>query len=339
MSITILKDVPLAPLTTLKVGGYASFFVKVTEESELKDAISYAKQQGLPVVILGGGSNVLVPDRGIDALVIVPAFVSLTYTEVDDHTVIVTAGAGVVLDELICETVEKGLWGLENLSSIPGSVGGVPVQNVGAYGVEAKDVIQSVTVYDRETESSIVLTNEACAFAYRMSLFKHEEGKRYVITHVAFVLSRVPNPKIVYKDLAAYFSESREATQKEIRNAVIAIRSAKFPDWHTCGTAGSFFKNPILDEEQFLTLKERYPDMVGYIQNGKAKVSLGWILDHVLHLKGYREGNVGLYEAQALVLVTHGESTSDEIFSFSETIIQKIFDATGIIVEREVILL
>jgi UDP-N-acetylmuramate dehydrogenase len=321
------------------VGGSASHFVKVTEEREIRDAILYAQEHELRVVILGGGSNVLVPDRGIDALVIVPAFMTVTYTGIDDHTVIVSAGAGVELDALIRETVEKGLWGLENLSAIPGSVGGVPVQNVGAYGVEAKDVVQSVTVYDRETKSLVVLTNEECTFAYRTSLFKREEGKRYIITHVAFELSRVPHPKIVYKDLAVRFSESREVTQNEIRNALIDIRSNKFPDWHTQGTAGSFFKNPILDKKKFLTLKEQYPDMVGFIQNGKVKVSLGWILDHVLHLKGYREGNVGLYEAQALVLVTHGESTSEEILSFSESIIQKIFDATGIVVEREVVLL
>lgn len=339
MSIEILKDVPLAPMTTLKVGGSASHYARVTTEAELREAVLYAKDNALPLVVLGGGSNVLVPDTGIHALAVQPLFTTVTYTDEDAYTVLARVGAGVVLDTFIAETVVQGLWGLENLSSIPGSVGGVPVQNVGAYGVEAKDVVSSVTVFDRETGISTELTNEECRFAYRTSLFKHEEGRRYIITHVSFRLSRNPIPKVSYKDLATRFAQVEGVTQSDIRNAVIEIRRGKFPDWHVVGTAGSFFKNPIIEEEAFTMLKERYPDMPGFPHNGKVKVSLGWILDHVLHLKGYRVGSVGLYEAQALVLVTYGESSGTEILTFSERVIEKIFDATGISVEREVVVL
>ncbi len=339
MRIEIMKDVPLAPLTTLKVGGRASHFVQVTDESELDEARVYAQEHALPIVVLGGGSNVLVPDSGIHALVIQPMFTDVTYADEGEHTVLARVGAGVVLDTFIAETVRMGLWGLENLSSIPGSVGGVPVQNVGAYGVEAKDVVTSVTVFDMETGASKELTNEECHFGYRTSLFKNEAGRRYIITHVSFRLSRTPSPKVSYKDLMSRFAHVEGVAQSDIRSAVIAIRREKFPDWHIVGTAGSFFKNPIIDEQAFSALKERYPDMPGFPHDGKVKVSLGWILDHVLHLKGYREGSVGLYEAQALVLVTYGVSSGEEIFTFSESVIKKIFDATGIRTEREVVVL
>jgi UDP-N-acetylmuramate dehydrogenase len=289
------------------------------------------------VHVLGGGSNVLVPDTGVRGLVVHPLFSDVTYEEVG-ASVHVTAGAGVVLDGLIEELVSRELWGMENLSGIPGTVGGVPIQNVGAYGVEGKDVIVSVAGYDPTNDTVVTLSNEACMFAYRDSYFKHE-GRHLIITSVTFVLSRVATPKLSYKDLVERFGAQASPTLSDIRHAVIAIRSSKFPDWRTTGTAGSFFKNPIISEAHYDTLRAEYPELPGFkTADGHVKVSLGWILDRVCGLRGYTEGAVGLYHAQALVLVcTHG-TPAEEIIAFADAIIARVYAATNISVEREVTL-
>lgn len=335
----IQRHIPLAPMTTLRVGGSASYYVRVTTETELHDAVLFAETHALPITVIGGGSNILVKDEGVSGLVLSPHFTHLTYHEHDTHTVYVTAGAGVLLDDLVSDTVERGLWGLENLSHIPGTVGGVPIQNVGAYGVEAKDVVVEVRVYDTESKRERILTNTECAFQYRTSLFKRDEGRHFIVLSVTCALTRDYTPRITYKDLAHLFATTHTVTQRAVRDAVIAIRSKKFPPWDTVPTAGSFFKNPIITHEAYTALTEQYPHMPGFPQQGGVKVSLGWILDHVLHLRGYREGNIGLYEAQALVLVTYGDVSTDDIIAFSEKIIAKVYDATGIRIEREVVIL
>jgi UDP-N-acetylmuramate dehydrogenase len=272
--------------------------------------------------------------------VIRPTYSSIDCRESDDGWARVRAGAGVVLDDLVSHMVHRGVWGLENLSHIPGLVGAVPIQNVGAYGVEAGEHIETVTVFDPDTLTTFDLTQGACAFGYRTSHFKTEEGKRLIITHVTFRLSHEPRPQIHYKDFREYFKEGDTPTQNAIRDAVIAIRMRKFPDWHRVGTAGSFFKNPIISATEYSDLLRRYPKLPGFLQkDGRVKVSLGWILDHVLSLKGYQKGNVGLSHAQALVLVRYGDATAEEIISFSDEVIKKVFEVTRIIVEREVVTL
>lgn len=335
----IQKNVPLAPYTTLGVGGTASLFASVRTHDEVRELMLWAESESLPVLCIGGGSNILVPDGGIDGLVMHVAIDREEYRDTGD-TVLVTVGAGVIFDMFVLHTVEHGLWGLENLSAIPGTVGGVPIQNVGAYGVEARDVIESVTVFDRETNTIKILTNAECAFAYRDSLFKHEGNGRYVVTAVTFVLSKTAQPQIRYKDLQIRFGEEKHPSIREIREAICEIRSHKFPDWHDLGTAGSFFKNPIVASEMHARIKALYPELPTYPESdGRFKIALGWILDRVLALKGYREGNIGLYSEQALVLVNHGGATAEEILVFSERIIQKVFDATGLHIEREVVVI
>jgi UDP-N-acetylmuramate dehydrogenase len=273
-------------------------------------------------------------------MVLTMAIQGIRYEKHEDGSVLVHAGAGVSFDALVADTVAQGLWGLENLSSIPGTVGGVPIQNVGAYGVEACMVIDAVKVYDRMHDQCKRLSVAECAFGYRDSLFKHEGKDRYIVTEVTFMLSRSPHPRIAYKDLTTYFGNTVSPSLQDIRNAVIDIRAQKFPDWHSTGTAGSFFKNPIIDEVTCARVRSMYPDLPVYETNeGKYKVALGWILDHVLNLKGYREGGVGLYDKQALVLVNYGNATADDVLAFSDDIITRVFDATGIHVEREVVVL
>lgn len=338
MNIHIETQVPLTHRTTLGVGGNAAFFTTVRSIEELREASAYARAHALRLVVLGGGSNVVVSDNGIDGLVVHMALNDISMEVTNEH-VLVTAGAGVSLDELVAQTVHEELWGMENLSGIPGSVGAVPIQNVGAYGVEAEDIIEYVDVYDTSTDECLRFTNAECNFGYRDSRFKRDDGKCYIVTAVTMRLSRTPKRQIGYKDLAAVFANTVEPSLQEIRDAVIIIRAGKFPDWRMIGTAGSFFKNPIITEEAYGELQKKFPEIPGFPQQYGVKIPLGWILDKVLNVRGYREGNVGLYEKQALVLVNHGGATAEEVITFSDSIIKKIFDATRIRVEREVVVL
>jgi UDP-N-acetylmuramate dehydrogenase len=329
--------VSLAPYTTLGVGGEAAYFAEVTNHSELKEAVAWAKMMQIPVSLLGGGSNMLVSSNGYKGLIIRPQFLDIAYEDINAETVRVTVGAGVALDAFVEEVVSRGLWGVENLSGVPGTVGATPVQNVGAYGTEVSDVIESVHVYDMHEEKFSILNCDACAFSYRDSIFKNESGKKFCITHVTFLLSKKINPKISYKDLAHYFSVDASPSLADIRSAVLTIRSNKFPDWNSIGTAGSFFKNPFVTQAEFKRLVSEYPDIPAYnTDSDSVKISLGYILDKVCGLKGFKEGRVGLFEKQALVLVCDKGIDAEEIEKFSEKIIALVFEKTKIVVEREV---
>ncbi len=338
MPATIKKNVLLAPRTTLSVGGEAEYFAQVTTVEELREVLVWAKREKFPWRVLAGGTNVLIPDVGLPGLTVCPSFLGASY-EGNEET-LVTVGAGVILDTLVSELVEKKIWGLENLSSIPGTVGAVPIQNVGAYGVEAKDIVHSVTVFNIETDTIEELSNDACVFGYRDSIFKHEGGKHYIITAVTFRVSSQPRPQISYRDLATFFKTNSSPSIAEIRDAVIQIRGKKFPDWNVVGTAGSFFKNPIIARDLFEGLRMKYPELPGYEVGGEeVKVSLGWVLDKICGLKGYEEHGIGLYREQALVLVCKKGSRAVDIVAFSQRIIDMVFSATGIVVEREVTIL
>lgn len=335
MSIDIKQNVPLAPYTTLGVGGIASFFVTVRTDAELEEAVMFAQERHLALRILGGGSNVLIADGLISGLVIQIASKGIHH-EIQGTDVVLTIASGEFLDDVVLHSVEKGWWGIENLSHIPGTVGAAPVQNVGAYGVEIKDCVRSVRVFDTQVQQFLTLSNEQCDFGYRDSLFKTVQGKKYIVTEVTFLLSTVTQPKLSYRDLANYFKDE-EPTLADIRAAVIEIRSKKFPNWKEIGTAGSFFKNPIISKKQFDDLKKTYPELPGFSADNQAvKVSLGWILDKVLHLRGFTEGNVATYSEQALVLVASKNATAREIETFANKIVEKIKNETQISVEWEV---
>ncbi len=335
--ITIRENVPLAPQTTLKVGGAARFFVSVTTVPELVHAISFAKEKSLPIFILGGGSNILVDDGGFSGLVIKIDIRGVSYEEKGD-TVFITVAAGESWDALVADTVSRGLWGIENLSGIPGTVGAAPIQNIGAYGTEIENVIEHVHVFDRSTGEEKHLTREQCSFAYRDSIFKHEEGARYVVTAVTLRLSRTPTPNISYKDLTEYFKNTtRVPTLQEIRDAVLSIRAKKFPNLRMVGTAGSFFKNPIISSHAFTQLRTLFPDVPGFpTTDGRIKVPLGWIFDHGFGLRGHREGNVSLFEQQALVLVANEGATAREVSAFAERITATVKEKIKIDIEWEV---
>ncbi len=334
----IQEQIPLAPLTTMHVGGNARFFVRVGNEDELSRAIFFAREKELPIFVLGGGSNTLVLETGFSGLVIKMEFKGIAY---DDNRVAV--GAGEMWDEFVQSVVAHNLWGVENLSLIPGTVGGAAVQNIGAYGVEAYNTIFSVTAFDVNTmQSKTFLCNE-CASGYRESVFK--KNKNLIVTSVVFNLAYNGVPQINYEDVKKYFEE-KAITQPallEIREAVVAIRTKKMPA-PPIGTAGSFFKNPVVDTAQYEVLKNRFPEMKAYLQgdnhgDNKVKLSAAWLLDHVGGWRGVRRGDAGVHEKQALILVNYGSATANEMMSLASEMKNDIKEKTGVLIEEEVVMM
>ena len=330
-------QVLLAPYTTLQVGGSAEWLVTVTNIAELQAAVRWAQVRDLPITLIAGGSNVQIGDAGIPGLVIRILLGGVEVKKSTNDTILIRAGAGAVLDDVVAMTVEQGWWGLENLSHIPGSVGATPIQNVGAYGVEVGDLIESVEVYDIKADTLRTFSVFDCQFGYRDSIFKTSEGRSVCIIAVTFRLHTKPSPRLTYVDLAERLSDQTGLTPAQVRKEVCRIRAKKFPDWHTVGTAGSFFKNPIISNTQAKEIIKRYPELPVYALAGEqVKVPLGWILDKICGLRGYRDGALGLYKQQALVLVNYGGATSAEIDTFASYIQDVVYTHTGICIQHEV---
>lgn len=284
---------------------------------------------------LGGGNNILFTQRFAGTL-LKPVGKEIKIKAQIDDSVIVEAEAGVEWDDMVAWSVERDLWGMENLSLIPGTVGAAPVQNIGAYGAEAKDVIERVHYFDVEDRKHHTLGCAECRFAYRESIFKHELKGRAIITSVEFRLSKSSQPSLGYGDLAKEVEARGGATLKNIREAVCAIRQSKLPDTAVLGNAGSFFKNPIVNKEVSERLKAEYDSMPIYpVSEHKCKLAAGWLIDQA-GLKGYRQGNVGVHERQALVLVNFGGATGAEVIALSEMVRQKVNEKFGIKIDPEV---
>ncbi|GMU73909.1 MAG: UDP-N-acetylenolpyruvoylglucosamine reductase [Candidatus Campbellbacteria bacterium] len=326
-------NVALAPYTTFHIGGPADIFYEAKNTDELADIIAH--HQDGRITIIGGGSNILVGDRGVRGVVIRICIPGIVYEDQDD-AVRAIAGAGVDWDTFVADTIAHGAFGLENLSGIPGTVGASPIQNIGAYGAEVKDTIEWVETISLDTREIKIFPNTACAFGYRDSFFKTLEGKRYVVTRVAFRLSKTFVPNTAYKDIEAYFGGVVPSDADAVRTAVRSVRERKLPDPRTVGTAGSFFKNPILSAEQFASLEMKYPGIKGFpVGDGRVKVLLAWVLDTVLHLNGAAEGNVFCFPTQPLVLCARAGATAAEVDAFAKKIETRVHDATNIVIERE----
>lgn len=326
----MLKD-----FTTFQVGGPARYFCIVKSEEDCREAFSFAKSRKLPIFILGGGSNLLVDDKGFAGLIIKNEIKGFKFIVGDDDRVILEVGSGEVLDEIIALVVMRNLGGLENLSGIPGTIGGAVVQNAGAYGVEIKDCLLSVQGLNSSNSKEFLLTNKDCQYGYRNSYFK--ANKKYFITSVSFLLNKKPVLNLDYANLKDTLDCEKEATVTKVRETVLDIRQGKLPDWHKLGTAGSYFKNPVINQEQFTKLKSEYADLPNFPEpNKKVKVSLAWIMDKVCGLRGYREGNVGLYEKQPIILVNYGGANSGEIKKISEKIKKIVKEKINIDIECEV---
>jgi len=329
-------QVSLAPHTTLKTGGNAQWFATAHSVDELKKLVATARATGVAVTFIGGGSNIVVADEGLPGAVIKIAIAGREVMVSEDGEVLITVGAGETFDDLVSYTIAQGWWGLENLSHIPGTVGATPIQNVGAYGVEVAQRITSVAVLNIKTNTTHQLTNNQCGFRYRDSIFKQPSKRHLVIISVTFRLQTTAKPELAYADLAKHFSKP-PATPALVREAIISIRAQKFPNWRVVGTAGSFFKNPIIDRAHYKQLVERYPDLPHYsVSDTQVKVPLGWVLDHLCHLRGVMRGTVGTYHGQALVLITKPGATTTDIVAFAEDIKNQVHQATNIVITWEV---
>jgi len=330
----VRENVSLATQSTLRVGGEARFVIECVGTQDVASGIQFAKERDLPWSVLGSGSNILAKDEPYEGVVLLMRIPGITVVESED-AVMLSAGAGVEWDMLVREAAVRDLWGLENLAGIPGTVGAAPVQNIGAYGAEVKDTLYAVDVFDSEKGSMDTMHAEDCAFGYRDSCFKHDA--RFVILSVSFRLTRFGAPNIDYKDLNLVREQGIDlSTPAAIGDAVRTIRARKFPDLAKVGTAGSFFKNPTIPEDTFNSLKKQYEALPGFPNEHGVKIPLAFILDKVLNLRGHAEGNVSLFENQPLVLVAQNGATQREVDTFATDIAARVYDVTGIVVEREV---
>ena len=288
-------------------------------------------------MVMGGGNNIIFTSD-IDTTILIPCDRSIDIINESAEGVVIRAGAGLEWDELVEWCVERNLWGLENLSLIPGKVGAAPVQNIGAYGTEAKCAITDVEMYCPESNNFLTLSADHCGFGYRESVFKHTLKGRVIITSVIFRLSKSAAPKLGYGDVAAEVEALGGATLRNIRQAICTIRRTKLPDPTVTGNAGSFFKNPIVENSVAEHLLELYPDMPHYptAEQGKTKLAAGWLIDRC-GLKGYSEGNVGVHSRQALVLInTTGQATGSEVIAFARKVQSIVLEKFGIEIDTEV---
>jgi UDP-N-acetylmuramate dehydrogenase len=354
--MTIQEKVPLASLTTLQVGGEARYFAQITREDELQEAVKFAKGRNLPLFVLGGGSNVVVADSGWPGLVIKIAIggISPKTDAAAGNAVLFSVGAGVEWDDFVAQTVVQNCAGVECLSGIPGSVGGTPVQNVGAYGQEVSDTIESVRALDLSEDRIVVLPKPACGFRYRSSIFNSTERGRYIILRVNYRLKRGGIPSLKYADLQKYFSERnaegesrKESTPPslaEVREAVRKIRRSKgmliVPGDEDCRSAGSFFKNPVLNEQQFKELMVRaaargleipsYPAL-----DAQHKISAAWLVENSGFSKGYVGGRAGISHKHALALINRGDAKASDIMYLKDEIQLAVQTEWGILLEPE----
>lgn len=313
----------------------AAHLIEFETTEDLRELFSEIKPERW--MVLSGGNNILFT-KDYDGLLITPVAQKIEVVERDDHHLLVRVDAGLEWDDLVAWTVEQGAWGLENLSLIPGKVGAAPVQNIGAYGAEAKDCLERVECYLPEEDRVVELDRKACRFGYRESIFKQELKGRTIITAVWFRLSLEACPNLGYGDLKREVEARGGATLKHIREAVVAIRQSKLPDTAVLGNAGSFFKNPVVDRALAEALLERYPEMPHYPSaEGPARVKLaaGWLIDQC-GLKGYRSGAVGVHDRQALVLVNYGGASGGEVIELARYVQDRVKTRFGVEISPEV---
>ena len=332
----IQENISLKPFTTFGIDKKAKFFTTVETLDELKIALLAAKEKQLPVFILGGGSNILLT-RDIEGLVIKLEIKGINLVKEEGDQLWVEVGAGEMWHELVLQSIAEDWAGLENLSLIPGTVGASPMQNIGAYGVEIKDVFDSLQAMHRETLEMQSFDAEACRFGYRESVFKQTFKDQFVITSVTFRLSKTPNFHLEYGAIREVLAANGidQPSIRAISDAVIQIRKSKLPDPKEIGNAGSFFKNPTIPNAQFDALKASYPSIPGYPSAEGVKVAAGWLIEQT-GWKGKRIGEVGVHAKQALVLVNYGGGTGEEIKKLSEQIQASVYDKFGVQLQAEV---
>jgi len=331
----VQENYSLKKYNTFHIDAYAKHFAAFSDIDGLKLLLKeYSKE---PTLILGGGSNVLFT-RSFDGLVLKNDVKGIQTVHEDDDHVYVKAGAGENWHRFVLHCIDNNFSGVENLSLIPGNVGASPMQNIGAYGVEVKDVFHSLEAYHMKDHHSLNFTLNDCAFGYRDSVFKKKYKDELVILSVTYRLNKIPQLNISYGAIKEELEKMgvKELGIKAVSQAVINIRRSKLPDPDVIGNAGSFFKNPEVSEREFHELKRIYPETVGFaLGTGKVKLAAGWLIEQC-GWKGFRRGDAGCHEKQALVLVNYGSASGKDIYDLSEEIKQSVKEKFNVELEREV---
>jgi len=337
--VQILRDIPIAPYTTLKVGGPARYFVEAHSETEIFDAIAYAREHSLELFVLGGGSNLVVSDAGWPGLILKVSILGIE-TAPADGNILFTAGAGEDWDGLVAQSVEQNCAGIECMSGIPGTVGGTPVQNVGANGQEVAETITTVHTIDTSSGEIRELSNAECGFHYRTSIFNRSQKRRYIVTRVSYALWPDSAPRVEYADLKRYFaSSSSSLTLLQVRNAVREIRASKAmlitPNEENSRSAGSFFKNPIISPAEYDRIvsltqcADQKPPRYS-APEGQVKISAAWLVEKAGFHKGFANGRVGISTKHSLAIVNRGGATAAEIVQLKNRVQEGVFKTFGV---------
>ncbi|QXI10470.1 UDP-N-acetylmuramate dehydrogenase [Pseudomonas zeae] len=335
MSLQVQPQVSLKPFNSFGVDVRAQLFAEAHSDADVREALAYATAHDMPLLVIGGGSNLLLT-ADIAALVLRMATRGIRVISDDGNRVVIEAEAGEPWHPFVQHTLAQGFSGLENLSLIPGTVGAAPMQNIGAYGVEIKDVFAGLTALDRQTGELRDFTLEECNFAYRDSLFKQQPG-RWLILRVRFALDRIAHLHLEYGPVRQRLTEQgiEQPTPTDVSRAICSIRSEKLPDPAVLGNAGSFFKNPLVSAAIVAKIKEQHPDVVAYAQpNGQMKLAAGWLIERA-GWKGFREADAGVHKFQALVLVNYGAATGLQLLDLAQRIQKDIAERFNVDLEME----
>lgn len=337
MHMDVMTNVSLKQYTTMKLGGETRFMVTADSSGDVVSLYRNAKNENLSIFVLGGGSNVITHDEVFEGIVLLNKIKGFEVISETDETTDVKIGAGEVWDEVVEKAIGLGLQGIEAMSGIPGTAGAAPVQNVGAYGQEIADTLISLEAYDSKTDTIVTISADECDFSYRNSIFRDKEKGRYCILNITLRLNKAEPKPPYYASLQRYIDENdiREVNLSVIRVAVLNIRSEKLPDPAELPSAGSFFKNALVEKWKLEELQKEYSDIPNYaMSDGRYKIPTGWLIDKA-GLRGYHSHGMRVYEKNALVLVNDSATGYDDLAAIREEIVQIIFDKFGIKIEQE----
>lgn len=333
----VMTNISLKQYTTMKLGGEARYMATADSASDVVSLYRNARKENLPIFVLGGGSNVITHDEVFEGIVLLNKIKGFEIISETDETTDVKIGAGEVWDEVVEKAIGLGLQGVEAMSGIPGTAGAAPVQNVGAYGQEIADTLISLEAYDSKTDTIVTISADECDFSYRNSIFRDKEKGRYCILNITLRLNKAEPKPPYYASLQKYIDENdiREVNLSVIRVAVLNIRSEKLPDPAELPSAGSFFKNALVEKWKLEELQKEYSDIPNYaMPDGRYKIPTGWLIDKA-GLRGYRSHGMRVYEKNALVLVNDSATGYDDLAAIREEIVQIVFDKFGIKIEQE----
>lgn len=337
--MNIFQNVSLHDYSTMRLGGTARYLAEIHSRQELSEALNWADAQNIPVMMVGGGSNVIWKDEGFAGLLLVNKILRFETFEEDEQNTYITAGAGEVWDSVVERTVQAGLTGIEALSLIPGTAGATPIQNVGAYGQELSQTLVTVEAYDRQLKTLVNIPSTDCAFGYRTSRFKTAEKGRFFITAITLHLMKGNPQPPFYESAQKYFNEQgiSEVTPEILRKAVISIRTSKLPDPAVVANNGSFFANPVIDQGSASQLLADYPEMTQWpTDNDHTKISAAWLIEQA-GFKDYHDEGTGMatWPKQALVFVNENAQTTADLLKFKQKVVAAVQAKFGIMLEQE----